>query len=79
MIKMKFIVIIYILFIALVTITSAKIIVDKNEEIDKLKSINKELKELNIEYKWQLEQVPLIIESNLDNLCKENYENKKNK
>lgn len=79
MIKMKFIVIIYILFIALITITSAKIIVDKNEEIDKLKSINKELKELNIEYKWQLEQVPLIIESNLDELCKENYENKKNK
>lgn len=79
MIKMKFIVIIYILFIALITITSAKIIIDKNEEINKLKSINKELKELNIEYKWQLEQVPLIIESNLDELCKENYENKKNK
>ena len=79
MIKMKFIVIIYILFIALITITSAKIIVDKNNEIDKLKNINKELKELNIEYKWQLEQVPLIVESNIDNLCKENYENKKNK
>lgn len=79
MIKMKFIVIIYILLISLITIKSAKIIVDKNNEIDKLKKINKELKELNIEYKWQLEQVPLIVESNLDNLCEEIYENKKNK
>lgn len=70
MIEFKQLIIIYILLISLITITSAKIIINKNEEINKLKSINKELKELNIEYKWQLEQVPLIIESNKEEICK---------
>lgn len=73
----KHIVIIYILFIILITILSAGIIIDKNKEISKLEEINKELREINIEYKWQLEQVPLIVESNIDELCKENYENNK--
>lgn len=73
----KHIVIIYILFVILITILSAGIIIDKNKEISKLEEINKELREINIEYKWQLEQVPLIVESNIDELCKENYENNK--
>lgn len=73
----KRIVIIYILFVILITILSAGIIIDKNKEISKLEEINKELREINIEYRWQLEQVPLIVESNIDELCKENYENNK--
>lgn len=73
----KHIVIIYILFVILITILSAGIIIDKNKEISKLEEINKELREINIEYRWQLEQVPLIVESNIDELCKENYENNK--
>lgn len=77
MIEIKHIVIIYILFVILITILSAGIIIDKNKEISKLEEINKELREINIEYRWQLEQVPLIVESNIDELCKENYENNK--
>ena len=73
----KHIVIIYILFVILITILSAGIIIDKNKEISKLEEINKELREINIEYRWQLEQVPLIVESNIDELCKENHENNK--
>lgn len=73
----KHIVIIYILFVILITILSVGIIIDKNKEISKLEEINKELREINIEYRWQLEQVPLIVESNIDELCKENYENNK--
>lgn len=67
----KHIVIIYILFVILITILSAGIIIGKNKEISKLKEINKELREINIEYKWQLEQVPLIVESNKEAICKE--------
>ena len=74
---MKRLLIIYILLILLITITSAIIIIDKNKKISNLKEENKELKNMNIEYKWQLEQVPLIVESNLDNLCKEYYEKNK--
>jgi hypothetical protein len=74
---MKRLLIIYILLILLITITSATIIIDKNKKISNLKEENKELKNMNIEYKWQLEQVPLIVESNLDNLCKEYYEKNK--
>ena len=74
---MKRLLIVYILLIILITITSATIIIDKNKEISKLKEINLNLKYENKEYKWQLEQVPLIVESNLDNLCKENYEKNK--
>ena len=77
MIEIKHIVIIYILFVILITILSAGIIIDKNKEISKLEKINKELREINIEYRWQLEQVPLIVESNINELCKENYENNK--
>ena len=74
---MKRLLIIYILLILLITITSATIIIDENKKISNLKEENKELKNMNIEYKWQLEQVPLIVESNLDNLCKEYYEKNK--
>ena len=74
---MKRLLIFYILLIILITIISATIIIDKNKEISKLKEINLNLKYENKEYKWQLEQVPLIVESNLDNLCKENYEKNK--
>lgn len=71
MIKLKHIIVIYISLIILITIISAKIIVKKNKEINKLKEINKELKEINIEYKWQLNEIPLIIESNKEAICKE--------
>lgn len=67
---MKKLLIIYILLIILITITSAGIIIDKNKEISKLKEINLNLKYENKEYKWQLEQVPLIIESNKEEICK---------
>ena len=72
MINMKFrtLAIIYIIFIALITILSASIIIDKNKEISKLEKTNKELKEMNIEYKWELEEVPNIIESNKEEICK---------
>lgn len=76
---MKRLLIIYILLILLITITSATIIIDKNKEISKLKEINLNLKYENKEYKWQLEQVPLIIESNKENICGDFYESKKNK
>lgn len=74
---MKRLLIIYILLIILITIISATIIIDKNKKISDLKEENKELKNMNIEYKWQLEQVPLIVESNIDELCKEYYEKNK--
>lgn len=76
---MKRLLIIYILLILLITITSATIIIDKNKEISKLKEINLNLKYENKEYKWQLEQVPLIVESNKENICGDFYESKKNK
>lgn len=73
---MKRLLIIYILLILLITITSATIIIDKNKEIGNLKEENKELKNMNIEYKWQLKQVPLIVESNKENICGDFYESK---
>lgn len=73
---MKKALIIYILLILLITITSATIIIDKNKKISNLKEENKELKNMNIEYKWQLEQVPLIVESNKENICGDFYESK---
>lgn len=73
---MKKALIIYILLILLITITSATIIINKNKEIGNLKEENKELKNMNIEYKWQLEQVPLIVESNKENICGDFYESK---
>lgn len=74
---MKRLLIIYILLIILITTISATIIIDKNKKISNLKEENKELKNMNIEYRWQLEQVPLIVESNIDELCKEYYEKNK--
>lgn len=71
---MKRLLIIYILLIILITIISATIIIDKNKEISKLKEINLNLKYENKEYKWQLEQVPLIVESNKENICGDFYE-----
>lgn len=71
---MKRLLIVYILLIILITITSATIIIDKNKEISKLKEINLNLKYENKEYKWQLEQVPLIVESNKENICGDFYE-----
>lgn len=75
---MKKTLIIYILLISFI-ITSMIIIIDKNKEISKLKEINLNLKYENKEYKWQLEQVPLIVESNKENICGDFYESKKNK
>lgn len=74
---MKRLLIVYILLIMLITITSATIIIDKNKEISKLKEINLNLKYENKEYKWQLEQVPLVVESNLENICGDFYEKNK--
>ena len=73
---MKRLLIIYILLIIVITITSATIIINKNKEISKLKEINLNLKYENKEYKWQLGQVPLIVESNKENICGDFYESK---
>lgn len=51
------------LFIA-IPIISLKI---KN---DKLEKENAKLQQEIIDYKWQLEQVPLVIESNKEEICK---------
>lgn len=69
MINNKTLFIIYLFLIIVITSLSAAIITDKNKEIIKLEKTNKELKELNIEYKWQLQEVPLIIESVKDSWC----------
>lgn len=71
MIKMNFktLVIIYILIMLLITLVSVAIITDKNKEITKLEKTNKELKELNTEYKGQLKEVPIVIESVRDSWC----------
>ncbi len=70
---MKKTLIVYILLI-LIIIISIIVIIDKNKEISKLKEINLNLKYENKEYKWQLEQVPLIVESNKENICGDFYE-----
>ena len=69
MINNKTLFIIYLFLIIVITSLAAAIIIDKNKEIIKLEKTNKELKELNIEYKWQLEEVPLIMESVKDSWC----------
>lgn len=69
MINNKTLFIIYIFLIVVITSLSAAIITNKNKEIIKLEKTNKELKELNIEYKWQLQEVPLILESVKDSWC----------
>lgn len=37
---------------------------------DKLEKENAKLQQEIIDYKWQLEQVPLVIESNKEEICK---------
>ncbi len=69
MINNKTLFTIYLFLIIVITSLAAAIIIDKNKEIIKLEKTNKELKELNIEYKWQLEEVPLIMESVKDSWC----------
>lgn len=65
-----------IFLLILIIIISMIIIIDKNKEISELKEINLNLKYENKEYKWQLEQVPLIVESNKENICGDFYESK---
>lgn len=69
MINNKILFIIYGVFIAIITIVSAAIITEKNKEIENLISYSKDLSNLNVEYRWQLEQVPLIMESVRDSWC----------
>lgn len=69
MINNKRLFIIYLSLIIVITSLSVAIITDKNKKIIKLEESNKELKDLNIEYKWQLQEVPLIIESVKDSWC----------
>lgn len=45
-------------------------IITLKKQNDNLKKEINKLKELNIEYKWQLEEIPNIIESNKEEICK---------
>ena len=69
MINNKTLFIIYGVLVAIITIVSAAIITEKNKEIENLISYSKDLSNLNVEYRWQLEQVPLIMESVRDSWC----------
>lgn len=69
MINNKKLFIIYLSLIIVITLLSAAIITGKNKKIIKLEKTNKELKELNTEYKGQLKQAPLIMESVRDSWC----------
>lgn len=69
MINNKILFIIYGVLVAIITIVSAAIITEKNKEIENLISYSKDLSNLNVEYRWQLEQVPLIMESVRDSWC----------
>lgn len=53
----------YLFLVIVITSVSIAIITDKNKQITKLEKNNKELQQEVIDYKWQIEQVPYIIES----------------
>ncbi|MBQ9607824.1 MAG: hypothetical protein IJV15_00095 [Lachnospiraceae bacterium] len=53
----------YLFLIVVITSASIIIITNKNRQITKLEKSNKELRQEVIDYKWQIEQVPYIIES----------------
>lgn len=69
MINNKKLFIIYLFLIIVITLLSAAIITGKNKKIIKLEKTNKELKELNTEYKGRLKEVPIVIESVRDSWC----------
>lgn len=71
---MKRLFIIYFLLVAVISLASVTIINDKSKEINKLEKENNELKEENEFLKWQLNEVPTIIESRKGEICDEQNE-----
>ncbi len=68
---MKKLFIIYFFLVAVISLASATIINDKSKEINKLEKDNNELKEENEFLRWQLGEVPTIIESHKEEICRE--------
>lgn len=48
-------------------------IINLKKDYDKIKKENKNLKKEITDYKWQLEQVPYVIESNIESWCNSGY------
>ena len=71
---MKKIFIIYSLLVIVITLTATTIINNKSDEIGRLEKDNNELKEENDFLKWQLNEVPTIIESRKGEICDEQNE-----
>lgn len=67
---MKRLFIIYSLLVIVITLTAATIINNKSNEIGRLEKDNNELEEENEFLKWQLNEVPSIIESNKEEICR---------
>lgn len=61
--QLNILLIIYTFFILIVTLFAILIITHKNDKISELDKKNKELQQELIDYKWQIEQVPYVIES----------------
>lgn len=61
--QLNILLIIYTFLILTVMLFAILIITYKNDEIVKLTKKNEELNQEIIDYKWQIEQVPYIIES----------------
>lgn len=61
--QLNILLIIYTFLILTVMLFAILIITHKNDEIVKLTKKNVELNQEIIDYKWQIEQVPYIIES----------------
>ena len=68
---MKKIFIIYFLLVMVIVSTAVTIINDKNKEINKFEKDNNELKEENEFLRWQLGEVPTIIESHKEDIFSE--------
>lgn len=67
---MKRLFIIYSLLVIVITLTAATIINNKSNEIGRLEKDNNELNEENEYLKWQLREVPIIIESHKEEICR---------
>ncbi len=53
----------YMFLVLIITLSSALIIVHVNDKMVKLNKENEKLKKEILDYKWQIEQVPYVIEA----------------